>query len=219
MRIWRYALAGLILSPHKDGCKFYSRHVIGPRYPTYEALSTICRQIYVEVVRRSLLYTSADFRFDSPGLMHSYLSVINPAHNNNVRSIHLSIDLKARRYNQDGHVFEDAVLEPVEFRRLASCKGLRNLTVHFKVARVLCWRLDLDSQRKQGTKEDTIYLVHDHLLEYIRDFTYWKRIKNLETFCLHLDVVWPGGHSEPILIGAQKLEDDLKKVLLETTGV
>lgn len=46
--------------------------------PTYNALSLVSRQVYIEVVGSGILYRIADFHFGSPAIMFNYLDRINP---------------------------------------------------------------------------------------------------------------------------------------------
>ncbi|KAH8683128.1 hypothetical protein BGZ60DRAFT_524467 [Tricladium varicosporioides] len=102
-----------------------------PIITTYNTLTHICRQFYIDVVGSGLLYRWVTWDFSSPNHMCRYLSTINPAHKNVIKDIHVNFNAT-----------QSARSPPMAFfKMLVSIKNLTRLRLTITINKdLLVWR-------------------------------------------------------------------------------
>jgi len=146
--------ANYSIKPKKAKKKF--RNVAEPGNnltTTYTTLSQVSRQFYVDITGSGLLYTLANFHFTSPYTMHNYLSVINPYHHLNFRTITFRVRITSTT----------STIPTRALVTLASLPCLQHLTIEFDVDKYLC---TLESSRNVKRR---MYRVKDKVLARLQD--------------------------------------------------
>jgi hypothetical protein len=128
-KIYSLVFSDLTIRPYKKGKKF--RNIVEAQQPLmilYSDLSLVCRQLYIDTVGGALLYRVATFSFDSPQLMKNYLSAINPAHKDSIRTINLRLR----------STYASPTLPAWPFKIVAALPNLQSLEIEVLVDRDHC---------------------------------------------------------------------------------
>lgn len=142
LRIWDYVLSdseAFVLEPGTMKNKFWNMNW-DARYANhlgnfhalrkYNAIiGTLCRQAYVDIVGGGLLYRQAHFDFRSSYSFVNYLSVVNPAHKEAIRSMQVRMDLVDTKKN---YFMDSRRIPPRLIDLLLSCRNFRRLTIRIE---------------------------------------------------------------------------------------
>jgi len=171
-RIYLLVFSDLTIRPYKKGKKFRNvgEATSQPLMILYSDLSLVCRQLYIDTVGGALLYRVATFSFDSPQLMKNYLSAINPAHKNEIRTINLRVR----------STYVSPTLPASPFKTLAALPNLQSLVVEVLVNRDHCQGQQTFTH---GSYTTSFTLRQDAFLK-IADEKVWLRLKGSHLMAL-----------------------------------
>jgi hypothetical protein len=157
-------------------------------------LYLLCRQTYLDVVGRGLIYSQKLFFFCSQTLMLNYLWVIHPIHLNAIQSIELNIN-----YN---HAL---ALNTQAFDKLAECRSLKNLFINIKVSPALC-------RTRRGTLGyGFTYLLPTHLLTKLTSWESIRALRDLWTFKLQIECCVLGKDCWKLV---RDIENDIREAIV-----
>lgn len=164
-------------------------------------LYLLCRQSYVDVVGRGLIYVQKLFFFASPTLMLNYLWVIHPVHLSAIQSIELHIT-----YNRS------LSLNSLPFEKLIECTSLKNLFITIFVGSGDCRKTVTYVGNHSWAQYS--YALPDSLLTKLSDWTSVKQLRDLKTFRLNVDWIWRPQSLQLI----KDFEDSIRSVVVKDGG-
>lgn len=205
MRIYELVIRGWsigrnAIEPRKNRMKFKSGYWRKSDEETAQ-LYLLCRQSYVDVVGRGLIYVQKLFFFASPTLMLNYLWVIHPVHLSAIQSIELHIT-----YNRS------LSLNSLPFEKLIECTSLKNLFITIFVGSGDCRKTVTYVGNHSWAQYS--YALPDSLLTKLSDWTSVKQLRDLKTFRLNVDWIWRPQSLQLI----KDFEDSIRSVVVKDGG-
>ena len=167
----------------------------------YTILSQVCRQTYVDIVGGGMLYKVAGFSFNSPTLMYNYLSCINPAHKDSIRSIELRI-----RPTRSSSAIPRKV-----FLTLAALPCLHFLELELNCDRYTCH--PTTSGWPGWPRWPKKYIVHEKYLAKIEKYKYWTDFKGLRQF--NIKFAGSGGLLDQENARMLAAQEEIRKVVMK----
>lgn len=175
--IWSFVISSFnnhrSIEPHRHGDRFVHKGWKTAGAET-NAISTICKQLYVEIVLSALLYKYKTFQFTSQVLFRQFMWSIKPSHKNAIQSIEICMDLDTLSYAPTKKVF--AALGDLEnFKHLYITLWVGVL---YYVAAPWYKINGIDYKERFDLKED--------FMSKVRNFAEWKLVTDLQTFRLEV---------------------------------
>jgi len=203
--IWSYIISAFctyqVIEPHRHGKAFRDSKWKRAGAET-NAIITICKQLYLDVVAGGLVYKYKTFFFPGPVLVRQFLWSIRPSHKNAIRSVQLTLTFHG-------------MLEKRGKESLIAIRGLESLQ-HFglKVDDPYSASRDVIRGMPDASKE---WDISESYLLMVSDCKHLKLVTGLLSFRLHLSIS-TGRNEQQLSLETQKrileIEKDLKEVML-----